>query len=218
LLIFTFMPFLAYEIDGYINFSNFATYSMPTCILLGMGAGVIASIIFSLIFNGELIIRDAIHGVIAGAIVAGASSLYVANPSYALIAGGVGGLAQSIIQNIFERWGINKRSKLSTVSWALFGFQGILGGAFAAGWKQVATNYWSSNFTGPVLTNFGQQFEFYAALVSAGFGLAFGLLAGLIIYCTNGQLGGQYYEDYYYWKSWDFIRTVKIEPKVEKKP
>lgn len=72
---------------------------MPTCILLGMGAGVIGSIVFSLIYNGELIIRDAIHGVIAGA-----SSLYVSNPSYALIAGGVGGLTQSIIQNIFERW------------------------------------------------------------------------------------------------------------------
>lgn len=131
---------------------------MPTCILLGMGAGVIASIVFSLIYNGELIIRDAIHGVIAGAIVAGASSLYVANPSYALIAGGVGGLTQSVIQNIFERWGINRRSKLSTVSWALFGFQGILGGAFASGWKQVATNYWSAKFAGSVLTNFGQQY------------------------------------------------------------
>ncbi len=166
---------------------------MPTCILLGMGAGVIGSIVFSLIYNGELIIRDAIHGVIAGAIVAGASSLYVSNPSYALIAGGVGGLTQSIIQNIFERWGIDKSFKLSTVSWALFGIQGILGGAFASGWKEVATKYWSNNFAGNVLTNFGRQYEFYAALVSAGFGLAFGLLSGLIILCSNSQLSGQYY-------------------------
>lgn len=95
------MPFLAYEIDAYIYFNSWATYTLPTCILLGMGAGVIGGITFSLIYNGELIIRDAIHGVIAGAIVTGASSLYLTNPGYALITGGVGGFTQSIIQNIF---------------------------------------------------------------------------------------------------------------------
>lgn len=115
--------------------------------------------------------------------------------------------------------GINKRAKLSTVSWALFGVQGIFGAAFAAGWKKVAVDHWSSSFTGPVLTNYAAQFEIWAALVSAGFGLAFGLIAGIIVYCTNSQEGGQYYEDYYYWKSWDFIRTVRrVEKRVEPPP
>ena len=79
---------------------------MPLCIILGMGAGVVGAILVSIMYNGYLIARDATHGVVAGAIVAGASSLYLLNPSYALIAGGVGGLIQALIQNIFERKGI----------------------------------------------------------------------------------------------------------------
>lgn len=66
-----------------------------------MGAGVIGSALCSLLINGQLVIRDATHGVVAGAIVAGASSLYLINPSYALIAGGIGGLIQAFIQNTF---------------------------------------------------------------------------------------------------------------------
>lgn len=41
------------------------------------------------------------HGPIAGAIVVGASSLYIVNPLYAMIAGVAGGVFQTAIQNIF---------------------------------------------------------------------------------------------------------------------
>jgi hypothetical protein len=124
-----------------------------------MGAGLIGGAIASMISNGYLIARDPIHGLIAGAIVAGTSSHYILNPTYALIAGGIGGLLQGFIQNLIERAGINKRKIVSTVSWSLFGFQGILGGCFAAAWKQVAMNNWQSSFsTGLVLKNYAPSY------------------------------------------------------------
>ena len=84
----------------------------------------------------------------------------------------------------------------------------------ASGWKKLATNYWTSSIATNVLSNFGEQFEFYAALISAGIGMGVGILAAILIYCVNIQLGTQYYEDYYYWKSSNFISTVKLpEPK-----
>jgi len=101
LLIFALMPVLAFEIDGYIYFSSFNTFSMPLCLVLGMGAGVMGGILVSILFKGQVVVRDVTHGVVAGAIVAGASSLYLINPSYALIAGGIGGLTQALIQNTF---------------------------------------------------------------------------------------------------------------------
>ena len=101
LIIFALFPFMAFEIDAYIYFSSFNTFSLPLCLVLAMGAGGIGSVVFSLLFNGQLIVRDATHGVVAGAIASGAASLYLINPSYALIAGGIGGFSQSFIQNTF---------------------------------------------------------------------------------------------------------------------
>jgi hypothetical protein len=213
LVIFAVFPFLAFEVDGYIFFSNFSTYSLPLCLVLAMGAGVVGSVCFSLLYNGQLIVRDATHGVVAGAVASGAASLYLVSPSYALIAGGIGGLVQSFVQNTFERWGVNKGWVVSTVSWSLFGLQGIVGGVLASGWKKLATNNWSGTIAANVLNNFGEQFGIYAALICAGMGLACGIVAGLLVYCLNFQLGTQYYEDYYYWKSQDFIRTIRAEPK-----
>lgn len=47
-------------------------------------------------------------------------------------------------------------------------------------------------------------------LVSVGMGLAFGLLAGALIYLTNFQTGSQYFDDGYYWRNHDCIRTLTI--------
>lgn len=102
-----------------------------------MGAGAIGAIMISTLINGYLIARDAIHGPIAGAIACGASSLYITNPVYAFIAGITGGICQSFIQNIIEKNAAKKKWVLSTVSWSLFGFQGLIGAAFAAGWKAI---------------------------------------------------------------------------------
>lgn len=68
-----------------------------------MGAGVIGSSIFSMVFNGFLILRDATHGAIAGAIATGAASLYIYNPGYAVITGFVAGFFQAFLQNFIEK-------------------------------------------------------------------------------------------------------------------
>lgn len=65
-----------------------------------MGAGTIGAMSISALINGYLIARDVIHGPIAGAIAVGASSLFIANPTYALVAGGAGGIIQALLQNM----------------------------------------------------------------------------------------------------------------------
>jgi len=138
LIIFACFPFLAFEFDGYIFTNDFSAYIGPLCVIVAMGAGTLGSILISALINGYIISRDAIHGPIAGAIAVGASSLYITNPNYAILAGVSGGIIQSLIQNIIERQAIKKNLIISTVSWSLFGVQGIVGAAFAAGWKAIA--------------------------------------------------------------------------------
>lgn len=79
--------------------NKFATYVSPLLIILAMGAGIIGSLSSSLFFNGYLVARDCTHGVIAGAIAVGSGSLYIINPTYALITGFIAGAIQGIIQN-----------------------------------------------------------------------------------------------------------------------
>lgn len=146
LIIFVFMPFLAYEVDAYIFFNSYSSYVNPLCIILGMAAGAIGSAILSGIANDCFIPRDIIHGPIAGAVAVGTSSLYITHPVYALVAGLAGGLIQGIIQNAIEKSCASKRTIVSTISWSLFGFQGIVGASFAAGWKALA-------YTSPTTTH-----------------------------------------------------------------
>lgn len=152
-------------------------------------------------------VRDVLHGPIAGAIAVGASSLYIANPVYALVAGASGGIIQVLIQNLIEKPASKKRVIISTVSWSLFGIQGIVGAAFAAGWKAIL--YTSNNgmtVENSTLYDSSSQFEFYGGLISAGIGAAFGLGIGVIVYLVNGQESRQYFNDYYYWLASDGIR------------
>ena len=68
-----------------------------------MGAGFVGALTFSLIVNGYLIARDATHGLLAGAIITGAGSLYIFTPAFAILTGFLGGLVQSFIQNYIEK-------------------------------------------------------------------------------------------------------------------
>ncbi len=102
-----------------------------------MGAGAVSALMVSCLINGYIIIRDLTHGIIAGAIAVGASSLYITSPIYAFVAGAAGGIIQALIQNLIEKRASNKKLIISTVSWSLFGLQGLIGAAFAAGWKAI---------------------------------------------------------------------------------
>lgn len=95
--------------------------------------------------NGSVIIRDALHGSISGAIVVGASSLYITNPVYALVAGCTGGIIQALIQDLIESYFVKKNIIVSTVSWSLFGFEGIVGAGFASGWQAILFTFSSSS-------------------------------------------------------------------------
>ncbi len=200
LIIFALFPLLAYEIDAYSRYNQYSPYTNPISIIAAMGAGGIGAIMSSLLINGNIIARDAIHGPIAGAIACGASSLYITNPVYAFLAGCAGGISQALIQNFIEKPAISKKLVLSTVSWSLFGMQGILGACFAAGWKAINfTTVSKSMPVEPATLQFTSQFEFYGGLISAGIGMAFGLLIGGIILLINGQRSRDYFEDYLYW-------------------
>jgi hypothetical protein len=57
----------------------------------------------SLIFDGKIQIRTAVYGSIAGGITGGASSYFTSNVVYAILVGFIGGGAQAIIHNIFDK-------------------------------------------------------------------------------------------------------------------
>jgi ammonia channel protein AmtB len=188
LIIFALFPFLTYEIDSYIYAHDYSTYTNPLNLILAMGAGAIGAILMSLLINGKIIARDAVHGPIAGAISVGASTLYITAPHWALVAGCAGGLIQSLIQNLIERSASKKGWIASSVSWSLFGVQGLVGAGFAAGWKALIF----SNKNGLIvnekaISNFSSQFEFYSGLISAGIGAGFGLGLGMLFIILNNQ-------------------------------
>lgn len=227
LIIFALFPLLAYQIDAYSRYNQHSPYTNPVSIIAAMGAGGIGAIFTSLLINGNLIARDAIHGPIAGAIVCGASSLYITNPVYAFVAGCAGGINQAVIQNFIEKPAISKKLVLSTVSWSLFGMQGIIGAGFAAGWEAITFGTVSNGMTiEPTTLQFSSQFEFYGGLISAGIGMSFGLVVGVIFMAINGQRSREYFEDFYYWFNCDSIRydieeeqpQVKIPAKPVPKP
>jgi positive regulator of sigma E activity len=101
LIIFTFFPFLALDLDAYTGINKFNIFTGPFYIIIAMGAGVIGSVIVSCIINGHLIIRDLIHSPLAGGIIAGSASFFITNPVYALVVGFTGGATQAFIQNYF---------------------------------------------------------------------------------------------------------------------
>lgn len=185
IIIFIFLPFLAYEIDAYAFQNTFAPYVSPVVIILAMGAGIGGGLIFSMLYNGYIILRDVTHGAVAGAIATGAASLYIFNPAYAIISGFLAGFLQGFFQNVVEKLQARKGTIVSTFSWILFGINGFFGGLTASGWKDNAKVSHSSVFSTFVTQNFGAQNEMYIMLISVGMGLAFGILAGLLTYLTN---------------------------------
>lgn len=182
----------------------------PLLLIYSMVAGCIGCCIGSILINGYLVPRDAIHGLIAGAVIFGSSVMYVANIVYAVLTGLIGGLIQAFIQNIVERRSIAKGYVISTVSWSLFGIQGFLGGFFSAGWKTLANDHYANEIPQTVRTNFGEQNQVYIMLISIGLGTIFGLLASFFTYLTNFQQGEEYFDDGYYWRNSDCIRPLVV--------
>jgi ammonia channel protein AmtB len=145
LIIFAIFPVLAYETDSFNPFNIFNQYNSPLSVVIGMGSSLIGAYIISSLINGNPIVIDLIHGPIAGGIVVGAASYFITSPLYAIIAGFTAGLIQSLIQNVFESRYAKNKSVVSTISWSLFGIQGIIGGVFATGYRHIL-KYNSNHF------------------------------------------------------------------------
>lgn len=152
-----------------------------------MGSSLIGACILSLLINGTIAARDIIYAPVAGAIVVGSSSLFIINPVYSLVAGFSGGFTQSFIHNLLENKWIKHKSIISTISWSLFGIQGMIGGVFATGYKYIIDGSKDGIIYNQSTINYNPGFQLLIATISAGIGLGFGLLAGIIIYFISVQ-------------------------------
>lgn len=126
------------------NNNKFLRYTSIICVILSIAASTLTTISISLISKGALIVRHLVYGPIAGAVIGGASAYYTTNPVYAIVIGVIGGIIQTICMLIKESV-VNKGMKpITTVSFSLFGLQGLIGSAIAIGWKAIA-EYDSNN-------------------------------------------------------------------------
>jgi hypothetical protein len=98
LFIFVFFPVLAFEIDNTNPINNFNRFIGPLCVILSMGAGTIASIAISIIFNngGNLRVRDIGHSLIISGISCGSASYFITNPTFAIVIGIVASFIQIV--------------------------------------------------------------------------------------------------------------------------
>lgn len=186
-----------------------------------MGAAIVASFIMSGLINGSAIIRDVIHAPIAGGIVVGSASFFITNPVYALVAGFAGGAVQTFIQNIIEKPYLQNGPVLSTISWSLFGIQGIIGGVFATGYKRIIDFNSNSFAYNAASVDYNPGYQLLIAAISAGIGLGFGLLCGLMIYIISGHKSEDHFSDKPYWISDDgltYPRAKEVQVSKGKTP
>jgi len=99
-----------------------------------------------------------------------------------------------------------KNNIFNSTSFTLFGVQGIIGGIFASIFRAVV---WTRNdgFT-YVFTNAPRPagYDLAMALLSAAFGLGFGILAGIFVLLTTNHERLDHFTDYTYWVPDDGIR------------
>jgi hypothetical protein len=210
LIIFALFPVLAYDIDNFSPFSIFNLTNGPLSVLVGMGASIVGAYSVSSIINGTVITRDLIHAHIAGGIVVGA--VFVTNPVYSFVAGFTAGALQSIIQNAVEAPAMRKTSVLSTISWSILGIQGFVGGVFATGYRDIL-DYNSNGLTYTASSiNLNPGYELAMAAISAGIGLAFGIIVGLLRLLTTRQTNSDHFIDRPRWINDDGISFPKAKP------
>jgi len=151
-----------------------------------MGTSVVAAMLWSSMINGTIIARDVIHAPIAGAIISGSACFFAVNPCQPIITGFIGGTIQTLIQNYIEKSNAKEGSILSTISWSLFGVQGVLGGVTATIFIVFAQGSNTMNLTFRAITiDRNPVYMLMMTGVSAGIGLAVGILAGIFVRCVS---------------------------------
>lgn len=106
------------------------------CVFFSISGSTISCVALGLIFYGRFIVRHLVYGPVAGAVIGGAASFYISNPVYAILVGVVGGMLQAIFMSI-QQYLVNTKGNrpITTISFTLFAIQGLVGSAFAVGWK-----------------------------------------------------------------------------------
>jgi hypothetical protein len=94
---------------------------------------------------------------------------------------------------------------ISTISWSLFGVQGLLGGAFASGYQRIIQSNSNGFIFSPSTLSLNPGYQLLAAAISAGIGLGVGVIAGLIILLVSSQKGSEHFTDRTYWVNDDGI-------------
>lgn len=148
-----------------------------------MASSTIVGSAISILMNGNLVARDLINCLVAGGVASCTASLYFTNPVWAMLCGSCAGLTQAIVQRTLEKTFARKKKIVNTHSFVLFGFQGLLGGAFASGFRKMV-EYRNDGF------DYSQDwlklekpgYDMAVASLSAGMGLGFGFLIGIIVF------------------------------------
>lgn len=79
--------------------------------------------------------------------------------------------------------------------------QGLIGGALGSGYKAIIDGYPNGFSYSTNSTNFYPGYQMLIAVISAGIGLGFGIIAGLIIYPFSGHRSKDHFSDRTYWIS-----------------
>lgn len=94
------------------------------------------SISTSYILNEKLTIRDFTLGPVAGGISVASASFYITNSTYAILIGTIAGIIQPLINFVELKYCIEKPI-INTVSFGLFGINGLMGSVWATIWGAV---------------------------------------------------------------------------------
>ena len=119
--------------------SSTALYTAPLSMLYGLAASTLMSISTPYVLNEKLMIRDVILGPIAGGISVASAGFHITNPAYAILIGTVAGIIQPVI-NFFEHKHSLERPIINTISFGLFGINGLIGSVWASIWSAAVLN------------------------------------------------------------------------------
>jgi len=190
--------------------STHAIYTAPISIMYGLAGSTVVCVGFSYFINAKLMVRDVIYGTIAGGIAVSSASYYITNPVWAMLVGSVAGIIQAI-GNAIEKKHSRNGKIVNTISFILFGVQGIVGSAWASIWRAViitrrdGLNFNLSALPSPVL-------DFASAWISAALGIGFGLIAGIFVFCLARHERADHFDDYTYWEKDDGLRYPSGAP------
>lgn len=154
----------------------------------------------------SLRIKDVLNGLLAGGIVNGAASFYITTPFLAVLIAVPAAILQYFFDNVMEKRLCRRFGLLSTHSFTVFCLQGLVGAIFAAGYNtKISASNPSYGFAFAASSLQGPGYEIVIYLISAGFGIACGILSGIPCYFINRYRTDDLFHDRVEFKTDDSI-------------